>query len=64
MKIVVSPTELFEQGIWDKLCELRGWNPYIVNEGQMDRDERIELSLDEVQKIGFRFLTSTARNKK
>jgi hypothetical protein len=35
------------------LCELRGWNVWIVNEGRMPSNEEIVLTEKEIKKLGF-----------
>lgn len=29
-------------GLWDKVCEYKGWNPWIYNEGRVPDDEWVE----------------------
>ncbi len=53
MKVSVTAEEIIDRGVWDKVCELKGLNPWCVNEGLMDSDEYITLSLEEAQKIGI-----------
>ncbi len=44
----ITANRLIESGQWDKFCELRGWNPWIVNEGRLDGDEDLRLTSNEV----------------
>lgn len=53
IKIVITASEAIAKGIWDELCELRGWNPWIVNEGRMPSDEEIVLTEKEVKELGI-----------
>ncbi len=53
MKVSVTAEELIDRGVWDEVCELTGLNPWCVNEGLMDSDEYITLSLEEAQKLGI-----------
>ncbi len=53
MKVSVTAEELIDRGVWDEVCELKGLNPWCVNEGLMDSDEYITLSLEEAQKLGI-----------
>ncbi len=51
LKVTITAHEAIEKGIWDDLCELRGWNVWIVNEGRMDSDHEIELTEQEARKL-------------
>lgn len=51
--ISLTASEAIDRGIWDELCELRGWNVWIVNEGRMPSDEEITLTEDEARKLGL-----------
>jgi hypothetical protein len=51
VKIIITPSEAMDKWIWEKLCELKGWNVWCVNEGTMDSDMEIVLTLDEWRQI-------------
>lgn len=51
--ISLTASEAIDRGLWDQLCELRGWNVWIVNEGRMPSDEVITLTEDEARKLGL-----------
>lgn len=51
--ISVTASEAIDRGLWDQLCEMRGWNVWIVNEGRMPSDEVINLTEDEARKLGL-----------
>ena len=53
VKIVVTAAEVMDKCAWDKLCEMKGWNEWCINEGLMDYDEEISLTEEEAQKLGF-----------
>ena len=53
MKIILTAGEAINKGIWDKICELKGYNPWCVNEGLMDSDDEIKLTSKEAKKIGL-----------
>ena len=53
MKIVVTASEMINEGNWDSYCEDKGINPWAVNEGLMDSDEEITLTVDEAEKYGL-----------
>jgi hypothetical protein len=54
IKIIITASEAIDKGIWDELCELRGWNVWIVNEGRMPSDETIVLTEKEIKKLGLK----------
>lgn len=58
MKAILTANELISLGLWDKFCDLRGYDRYCVSEGQRDSDEEIVLSLDEMEKLGVRVTVS------
>jgi len=31
--------QIMDLNLWDKVCEHKGWNPWILNEGQIDENE-------------------------
>lgn len=53
MEISMSAGELIENGSWDKVCELKGLNIWAVNEGLMDREEKITFTQEEAQQLGL-----------
>jgi hypothetical protein len=34
--------QIFDLGLWDKVCEYKGWNSWCYSEGQIDSDEIVE----------------------
>ena len=52
-QIIITASEAINRGIWDELCELRGWNVWIVNEGLIPSDEEITLTEEETKKLGL-----------
>jgi hypothetical protein len=40
--------QIMDSGHWDDFCKLRGWDPWIVNEGRADSSEEVELEDAEV----------------
>ena len=53
MKIIITPNDLMDKGIWEKACELLGINVWAVNEGLMDSDKELYLTEDQANKLGF-----------
>lgn len=47
MKLTLA--EIMDTGKWDEFCELRGWNPWIVNESIAHPGEEVELLDDEIR---------------
>ena len=43
MKITFREAQ--QLGIWDKICDLTGINPWAVNEGQLDEHEELEVKV-------------------
>lgn len=38
-EITLTVQQIFDLGLWDKICEYKGWNVWIVNEGQIQMDD-------------------------
>ena len=53
MKIITTPRELFDKGIWMEACELLGINEWAVNEGLMCQTEGLELSHEQAIELGL-----------
>lgn len=58
MKAIMTVNELISLGLWDEVCDLRGYDRYCLAEGLMDSDKEIILSLDELEKLGVRVTVS------
>lgn len=41
-KVSMTVRQITDLGLWDKVCEYKGWNPYIKNHGQIDDNEIVE----------------------
>lgn len=39
MKIIATPNELIDNGLWNQVCTLTGTNPWAVNEGFIHGDQ-------------------------
>lgn len=52
MKITITLREILDRGSWDAFCDLKGWNPWCINEGRADGDEEVTLTLEEAREIG------------
>jgi len=55
MLVTVTLTlgEILEKYDWDRFCELRGLNPFCINEGLADSEDEIKLILSEAREIGI-----------
>lgn len=42
MKTELTVRQIVDLGIWSQVCDYKGWNPYCINEGQIDYDEIVE----------------------
>lgn len=52
MKLTVQ--EVKELGIdWDELCDMKRYNRYAFNEGLMDDDTSIDISVQDLKKLGI-----------
>lgn len=45
-KLIVQVKHLFKIDVWDEVCESKGWNPWIINEGLIDKEDYIEVNID------------------
>ena len=62
MKIIVTANEILDKGNWDAFCELKGINPWCVNEGLMVYSEEFSLTPDEIRQIGMSSLLHTEKS--
>lgn len=53
MRLILTIREIMDRGLWDKFCDLRGWNPWIVNEGLAESNEDVILTDDEQRQLGL-----------
>ena len=51
MKLIITAEEAMDKGIWDEICDIKGYNPWCVNEGLMDEKEEITLTKDQARKL-------------
>ncbi|MEK4824594.1 hypothetical protein NSS71_08545 [Niallia sp. FSL W8-0951] len=48
-KIELTVKQIMNLGLWDKVCDYKGWEPWILNEGRIDENELVEFD-DEFKK--------------
>lgn len=53
MKYVLEVREIMDRGLWDRVCDLRGINPWAVNEGLMDAGEELTFTDEEAHRLGL-----------
>jgi hypothetical protein len=53
MQIIITAREALNRGIWDDVCELKGINPWALNEGLMSSKDEITLTQEEAKKLGL-----------
>ncbi len=53
MEIIITGREALDRGIWGKLCELKDWNEWAINEGLMDDTDKITLSEKEAESLNL-----------
>ena len=56
MKIIITPSEAQDMGIWKKLCDVVGIDYYATKEGKMTCDEEISLTKEELKQIGLKMM--------
>lgn len=47
--IQLTVRQIINLGLWNKVCEYKGWNEWILNEGRIDENEMVEFD-DEFKK--------------
>jgi len=53
MQVKISYGELMDKCYdWNKACDIIGINPWILNEGRADRDETINITIEEAKAVG------------
>lgn len=54
MRILVTGRELLDKCLWDNVCQLKGLNEYVFNEGLAEPEEyEVELTVDEAKQLGL-----------
>jgi len=53
MNIQITAKELLDKGKWDEACEIKGLNPWCINEGMMDSSESLSFTLKEAEQLGL-----------
>lgn len=55
MRVLVEITaeELQDAGCWNRFCEMKELNAWVINEGQMDPNEKFILTSKEADDLGL-----------
>lgn len=53
MDIIITAQEALDKHVWGELCDLKGINPWAINEGLMQPSHEIHLTLEEAQSLGI-----------
>ncbi|WCK57060.1 hypothetical protein PP175_28135 (plasmid) [Aneurinibacillus sp. Ricciae_BoGa-3] len=67
--IKLTVLQLLNLGLWEKVCEYKGWSPWIFNEGRIREDELVEFDdefkreeeRNEEYEIGDKFESNTMK---
>ncbi|MCL1696325.1 hypothetical protein [Lysinibacillus sp. BPa_S21] len=41
-RTTLTVKQIHELGLWEKVCEYKGWDTWILNEGKIEEDELVE----------------------
>lgn len=55
MKITMTATELIENDLWGKYCELTGTSEWAANEGQIGEERELTLPDELIEKVLERY---------
>lgn len=53
MELTITAGEALDYGWWEKVCDLKGINVWAVNEGLMNREEKIILTDKDMETLGI-----------
>jgi hypothetical protein len=53
VKVSVPVRQIIEAGFWSDYCDRSGTNEWALNEGLMDRDERVEIEVADARRYGL-----------
>ena len=51
MTIDITLEQIIDNADWDKFCELKGYNPWCINEGIATGSKVVTLTLEEAEEI-------------
>jgi len=44
--VTMTVKQIMDLGLWEKVCDYKGWNLWIVNEGKIDSSEEVEFDTE------------------
>lgn len=44
--VKMTVRQIMDLGLWDKVCDYKGWDHYILKEGRIDSDEFVEFDTE------------------
>jgi len=52
--MTISVNELEQCGVsWSDFCDATGYNEWAIKEGQLDRDEELEITVEQAKRMGL-----------
>lgn len=51
IRFLITPKDLMNRGKWSEYCDIVGWDEYIVNEGKLDPNSSIEITLSVAKQL-------------
>jgi hypothetical protein len=51
--VAATAGSLLDKGAWEQACDMLGLNPWAVNEGLLDRDERLTFTIEQARELGL-----------
>jgi hypothetical protein len=51
--INISISNICDKGAWIEFCEWKGWNEWIINEGRIEKGERVEIPVSKAKELGL-----------
>ena len=45
-KVTMTVKQIMDLRLWDKVCEYKGWDVWILNEGKIDSSEEVEFDTE------------------
>ena len=45
-KVTMTVKQIMDLGLWDKVCEYKNWDVWILNEGKIDSSEEVEFDTE------------------
>ena len=62
-KVELTVRQIKNLGLWAEVCDYKGWNPYMLNEGRISEDEIVEFDDKFEKKVDNQNTYSTPEEK-